>query len=749
MTIRWVLILGLLVVPALRLSARPPEPQLPDQGIFVTISNPITSASVNQVKETVARAMERQPLKKIVFDFNPAGRDAATPDFGPCLDLARYIKSLRGEKNLLTVAFVKNKATRHTVLPILACDELVMAPDAAIGAVNAVPGGTPDKVDVINYESFVLPGQAAIVLKMLDARVEVLKGERNGAVWYVDAAKESEAARENVIVTDRKPVIRAGELGLYRAADAVKFQLCKAILPTRQQVESRYNMPPGSHREDVLMDRERVCWRINVRGEVTPGLQSSLTRQLERAVKRGANLIILQLECGGGSTTAGRDIAEQLRGLRTPDGLPVMTVAFVPFGTGDSATFIALGCNEIVMTQAARLGDFSGLLNPPRDAKVLREAINPKNAQKVAQAEAERQKQIRETIETLSPSLAQLAESQGYSGLLVRGLFDEALEIVRAKRVKGEVNERRFLTPDEMKEKGDDGQPVWVAEDTVKHAGQPLIINGGNAVSLGFARHVVDKPDNLAELYRFYGVEANQVREAGPDTLDRFASFLSDPFVSTFLVLIGISCLLLELKMPGTSLPGIVAIVCFILFFWSQSQLNGQFTLLAALLFLLGLLLLGLEIFVIPGFGVAGLSGIGLILFGLALATVQRMPETSSEWGVLGRSIVQFGMALVGAIVVAFTLTRYLPNIPIANRLMLPSPDDDEAQLDPRVAAQAAEALALLGAIGTAATMLRPAGMAQFGERFLDVVTEGGFVPAGAQVRVVEIEGNRIVVKEV
>ncbi len=405
-----------------------------------------------------------------------------------------------------------------------------------------------------------------------------------------------------------------------------------------------------------------------------------------------------------------------------------MTVAYIPFNAGDAATFIALGCNEIVMTQSARLGDFTGFMNPPQE----RGGPPPPPVE----------------IAPVRDALVQLAEEQNYSSTLIRGLFDEQLEIVRAKRLKGAVNERRFLTPDELKEKDGDGQLVWVAEDTVKHGGQVLIINGSNATSLGFARHIIDKPDDVNELYRFYGVEAKDVREAGPDWLDRFAVFLADPFVATFLVLVGISCLLLELKMPGASLPGIVAAVCFVLFFWSQSQMNGQFTLLAVLLFLLGILLLGLEIFVIPGFGIFGMSGIALILFGLALATVERMPQSSSEWSDLSRTLVSFGMALVGAIVVAFTLTRYLPNIPIANRLMLPSPDEDN-HLDPHQAAAAAEALALLGAIGTSATMLRPAGMAQFGERFLDVVTEGGFVPAGAQVRVIEIEGNRVVVKEV
>jgi membrane-bound ClpP family serine protease len=322
------------------------------------------------------------------------------------------------------------------------------------------------------------------------------------------------------------------------------------------------------------------------------------------------------------------------------------------------------------------------------------------------------------------------------------------LEIVRARRTKGAVQDHRFLTPDELEEKDDAGQKVWTPADTVKHAGKPLIITGENAPSLGFARKIVPTADDLKELYRFYLIEPGQVREATADWLDKLANFLADPLVSAFLVLIGISCLILELKMPGASLPGVVAAICFVLFFWSQSQMNGQITLLAVLLFLLGIVLLGMEIFVIPGFGVIGISGIGLILFGLALATVERMPQTSGEWSLLGRAVLMFGLSLSGAVVLAFIAGRFLPYIPVANRLLLPPPDEQEAD-DPLRAAQLAENLQLLGAIGTAATMLRPSGMAQFGDRFVDVVTDGSFIPAGARVRVIEIEGYRVVVKEV
>ena len=99
------------------------------EGVFVTVANPITSEVTNRVKERVDRAVREHKVRKVVFDFNPDGREAATPDLGPCSDLADFILD---RPQLTTVAFVHNKVSRHTVLPVLACKELVMSREASI-----------------------------------------------------------------------------------------------------------------------------------------------------------------------------------------------------------------------------------------------------------------------------------------------------------------------------------------------------------------------------------------------------------------------------------------------------------------------------------------------------------------------------------------------------------------------------------------------------------------------------------------
>src|SRR5262249_26170098 len=109
-----------------------------DEGLFITIANPITSEVVNRVKARTNRAVQRtdRRIRKIIFDFTPGrqptGGPSGTKDYGPCHDLAEFFLELQ---DLTTVAFVHNDVTGHTVLPVLACREIVLSAEAKLGDV--------------------------------------------------------------------------------------------------------------------------------------------------------------------------------------------------------------------------------------------------------------------------------------------------------------------------------------------------------------------------------------------------------------------------------------------------------------------------------------------------------------------------------------------------------------------------------------------------------------------------------------
>jgi membrane-bound ClpP family serine protease len=287
----------------------------------------------------------------------------------------------------------------------------------------------------------------------------------------------------------------------------------------------------------------------------------------------------------------------------------------------------------------------------------------------------------------------------------------------------------------------------WDIVGEVKPKGQLLKLTATQAKELGLVKFVLDGADPT-ELYAKYGIEPGKVKEATPAWLDQFRNFLREPSVTAILVLVGFIGLILELKVPGTTIPGIVSALCFILVFWAWTGFSGQLAVLAGLLFLLGLILILLEVFVLPGFGAPGVIGIILMLGSLALVTVDKIPESGSDWLNLGKQAAYLMFLMIGGLIGAFVIARYLPKVPIANRMVLAPTAEREAS-DPTVLPGAAQAANLLGAIGVTTTVLRPAGTVQFGDEYVDVVSDGDFIPAGTRVQVIEVEGTRIVVKVV
>jgi hypothetical protein len=345
--------------------------------------------------------------------------------------------------------------------------------------------------------------------------------------------------------------------------------------------------------------------------------------------------------------------------------------------------------------------------------------------------------------------LVRLAADQGYPALLFQALLDPNLVLYKVRRAS-DPDDVRLITEEELKIDGKSkaGERKWDPEQRiVKQPGDTFLkLDAGLAREFDVAVHsVVDSPEAL---YAVYGLDPGKVRLARDDWLDKVAEFFREPLVNVFLIMIGIAGLILELKMPGVGLPGVIAAVCFVLFFWAHSFV-GQFTMLAVLLFVLGLVLIAAEIFILPGVTVMGISGIILVIASLVLVTLERMPETTQDWINLGARMSTFGIGLVVAIVGAFVLAWYLPHLPYASRLVLVPPGEEDAAGEAGPDSGTDARGALLGAIGEAATTLRPAGKARFGDDYLDVVTEGDYVNPGSRVQVIEIEGNRIVVKEV
>jgi membrane-bound ClpP family serine protease len=711
------------------LTALPAQAQS-EEGLVVTVPNPITSDAVERITKQIDTRVHselRRP-KTIIFDFNPDGKPASTAKPGVCSDLSFYIRGLQG-KGVLTVAFVHNKVSGHSVMPALACQELVMSKDASIGQI-AGEGIEPERGEYRNYFEKD-PRGFTLIRKMYEADVQVVRGRNKLTQQRQYADRRDPATEQNLITLEPVQGIQDGHLGLYTTPVALNIGLAQGKAETAAEVAERYNLPPSALR-DPLLGRTPEAYRWELKGDVDGKMRESVNRVIRDVRKKGGNVLILVLNCDGHDLVTARNLADDLIKSQTGED-PIQVIGFIPDSAPAAGTVIALGCTEIVMTRTAAdaaepreatIGDFEGYIKSSRPGE----------------------------IEANLSSIKDLAKSQGYAEVLIDGMFKRELEIVRANKLSS-ANRKVLMSREQFNRENEEaktlakeGNPdLWIEDAKIKNPGQLLKLGATRAMELGLARFIVEGTD-VKDVCAIYGYK--DAKDPDPGWLDRFAEFLKLPVVTVLLVVIGFTGLILELKVPGLTVPGIIAALCFILVFWAHSNFSGQTFVLALLLFLLGLVLVGLEIFVLPGFGASGIFGILCMLAGLGLVTLEKIPETSSEWGNLGLRVSQYLIAMMGAVFLAFTIAKFLPKVPYANRMILKAPNE-RTETAVELLPGAGEAAELLGAIGTTNTPLRPAGVVKFGDKFVDVVSDGGFIPAGSRVQVIQVEATRIVVKEV
>jgi membrane-bound serine protease (ClpP class) len=266
--------------------------------------------------------------------------------------------------------------------------------------------------------------------------------------------------------------------------------------------------------------------------------------------------------------------------------------------------------------------------------------------------------------------------------------------------------------------------------------GQLLTLSTSEAVRLKFAKaQVADE----AALLQAIGLPGAQIITTEPNWAEGIVRFLTNPLVAPLLLSLGILGLVLEIKTGAFGLGGILSLASLGLFFGS-SFILGLAGWEEILLLGLGAIALAVEVFVLPGFGVAGVVGTLAIVASMVLAMMGARPST----GDLAQALAVLGASLFITMAVIYAWLRHLPNSGRFSGLLLrgsvhksqgfvSAPNRDD----------------LIGLDGVAVTDLRPSGTARVGQERIDVVTEGEYVPQGSRVQVVQSDGYRHVVRAV
>jgi len=466
---------------------------------------------------------------------------------------------------------------------------------------------------------------------------------------------------------------------------------------------------------------------IPIKDEIDDGLAAFMDRVLSTVDAEKPDLIIYEIDTPGGSVSSLFHITDAI----TLAG-DIPNCAYITDKAWSAGAFIAITCKQIYMAPASTIGSALPIQLIP-------------GAQMPQPVEEKYKSAFRAKFRAM-------AEKNGYPPNIAMAMVDEEIEVLEVK-INGK---RMFLTQnefeDEKRKLADKVNADIQMVKTISAAGQLLNLSATEAKDCTIAADIVE---TRAELLEKLGLEGVEVSVAHPTWSEALVRFISNPIVTTVLFAVGLMGIWMEFKIPGFGAPGITAIICFSLLFFGK-YLAGLANVLEVLLFVLGVALLLLEIFVIPGFGIAGISGLVLIMVGLLLS-LQRfvIPDTPWEVDTLATNIISLvvgaGISFVASFTLIVILSPYIPKVPMFGRLVLQaqSAGSEGLGVSGPPAPATDQVRGLLGQKGVALTDLRPSGKIRIGDDVHQAVTQGEYVNKDSEIEIIDVKGNVITVKEI
>lgn len=683
---------------------------------FFTVPEPITDAVIEKLTSSVGPLLERGAARGVapvlVFEFQASHAGGQT-SAGNAADLAEFLSTRLGGADRV-IAYVPTPLSGYAVLAALACDEIVLGEAASLGPI------TPDGQPVSEAARAVLETLARrkgrdpeLLRGLLDPSVdlrEVRTADRR--THFVPAPALAEFERENQVVGN-EPAWEGGRRAVLTAERARSLNFTPLLVPNRGRLIATYGLASAS--DDPTLGGPVRPILIRIAGPIDAAKESYLRRRISQAVnEQRVNLIVLHLDSEGGLIDSSKRAATALAGLNRQG---VKTVAVVDRALG-TAALPALACDEIVMVQHGRLGGIAQTVAGRGQVEAIEPAMT----------------------KVLADDLEDLARAKGYPEAIARALVDPNMELVAASdnQAAGLV----YIAADQAFA----DQARYQVRQTIKPVGDVLTLNPEAATELGLSRTTVASLGDWLEARGLKGIRADQ-----PTWVDALVTTLNTPWMSWLLLFIGMFMLILELKLPGVGLPAIASAMAFLLFFWGH-YLGGTADRLEILLFIVGLVCIALELFIFPGFGVFGVSGILMVLISVVMASHTFVwPTQEYEYRQMGRTLTQVTATIIGVVVAAVAVGRYFPSMPIFRHMILmPETDDAPPDLPPGkpgvFEGQSAMAY-LVGSVGRTTSVCRPSGKARIGDQLYDVTADGFFIETDTPVEVVEVRGQRVFVR--
>ncbi len=499
-------------------------------------------------------------------------------------------------------------------------------------------------------------------------------------------------------------------------------------------------------------------------GMVDDGMKVIIKRAISVA-NQGAKGFILEVDTPGGLVDSAVDITNILLEAKCP------TVAYINgMGAISAGALISYACKHIVMAPGSNIGASAPIImgeaQPSEDFNEKTKSYLRSRYRSLAEVNGHdpllAEAMVDSKIEVWSVQTSQntfkffRSEEEALSASKNQDIHNNSDESPQTQTTPGKndiVKLPNLVIPVSYKNFGESIKNISTNNGNNKKSqslspnikkicreGELLTLTSKEALEYGLACTTVENIDELLKYFNWDNYERIQIE---PTWGERLFKFLVNPIVAGLLLLLGIGGLYMEMKTPGFGLPGTIGLICLALFFGAHLVI-GLANWADLLLLLVGLILLGIEIFLIPGFGLTGIAGLICIILGIYLSLTRVViPEYPWDFARLDRAGQTLTIALISFMVLVWLTWKYLPKTPYFQRVMLTHTESAETGYT----VQSTETQQKwIGTVGIAETVLRPAGKGRFKGVSLDIVSLGDYIEAGTKIRIVEVQGNRYVV---
>ena len=469
---------------------------------------------------------------------------------------------------------------------------------------------------------------------------------------------------------------------------------------------------------------------IVCKGMIDDGLFKSIQRRTQIALDEEVEYLIYEIQTYGGLVSTADAISKYFLDV----GKEAHTVAYITTEAISAGAMISVHCQDIIMLENSTIGDCAPVVLVP--------------SQKLEGVEREK------TESFIRGIFDRAANANNYPRALLRAMVTMQIEVYRVKNIQ--TGEDEFFESIELSNK-DPNEYDLDNKELVVESDKLLTLIAPDALEYGISRAVVK---DLGGALDFLAKRDGVTFTGEPIVLEtnwseEMVRWINSPAVMAVLVMLAMLGVYIEFNTPGVGLPGLAAVICFTIIIGSK-YLVGLANWVEVALFVLGILLLLIEFLVLPGFGIAGFSGIVCIFAGLFGMLIKNPPDklpwpqdaiawSDFTWGVVGLTT-----GFVGFIVLAWLLSKYLPRIQFLSGLILAPAvprQSGEIPLSMTTPPGGKTVGVNMGDAGEVVSILRPTGKAKFGDAIVDVVAEAEFLDKGTKVEIVEIHGNRVVVK--